>query len=87
MTTLAVGMIGGAVLGLVSAVIAIRWPFATGKHWVWQLPIFVVVFAGMTVWAWDTDNDNDSFPATFGSFILALMFTSTLVRVRQDKRS
>ena len=80
MTTVAVSMIGGAVLGLATAGIAARWPFAKRKHWVWQLPIFVVVLAGMTVWA--SDADHNSFPATFGPFCLVQAFVGTLIRRR-----
>ena len=70
-----VSMIGGAALGLVIAIIARRWPFPKNRHWVWQLPIFAVVLVGMTIWAWNTGNND--FPATFGPFILAQAFVAS----------
>jgi len=84
-TTTALSMIGGAALGLVTAVITVRWPFAKKKHWVWQLPILAVVFVGMTVWAWNTGHNG--FPATFGPFIFAQMFMGTRFRHSQNEPS
>jgi hypothetical protein len=84
-TTVAFSIIGGAVLGFTTAVIAIRWPFRKKTHGVWQLPIFVVVIAGMTVWAWHADHNG--FPATFGPFILVQMGMGARMRRQQSERS
>ncbi|GIH21689.1 hypothetical protein [Rugosimonospora africana] len=68
MVTLAISIVGGAAFGVAIGVMSARWR-APGR-WAWQLPIGLVVIAGLTVWAWNT-GDN-AFPATFGPFTLAI---------------
>jgi hypothetical protein len=81
MVTLAISIVGGAAFGVAMGVMLTRW--RSPGRWVWQLPIFVVMAAGLTVWAWNT-GDN-AFPATFGPFTLALTSVNFLTLHRQNE--
>jgi hypothetical protein len=78
--TLAISIVGGAAFGVATGVMLTRW--RSPGRWVWQLPILVVVTAGLTVWAWNT-GDN-AFPATFGPFTLALASVGGLTLQQQN---
>ncbi len=77
MVSTAISIVAGTTLGIVAVVAQRQWG---RQHRVWLTILYGLILSVMTVWAWNTNNDD--FPATFGPFCLVVVASGLAQRRR-----